>query len=313
MANPRRQRALRQLGGWLLAALLIPATVLVWGLLEPYAYEVERETATIPGLPPAWEGRQIAQIADLQVGLPFDNSTTIRWVADKLVELQPAAVLISGDFIVGVEGVGQLQPEVERLRVLLQPLLASGIPVYAVLGNHDYLQDEVESVAVPPVSDMVAAALKEVGVVVLRNEAVALGQAAGAQAGADALYLGGIDSLLAGRAKPDEVLAAIPDGAPRILLMHHPDLFPKLPPSSAPLAVAGHTHGGQIRVPGFPQWSWMALRQKGQVTADGWIDSGYGAPGNRLYVNRGMGFSSVPMRINCPPELTWFRLQRAQG
>jgi predicted MPP superfamily phosphohydrolase len=53
----------------------------------------------------------------------------------------------------------------------------------------------------------------------------------------------------------------------------------------------------------------MTLVRSGRVAADGWIPD-YGAPGNRLYVNRGIGFSRVPIRINCPPELTWITLRR---
>lgn len=91
-------------------------------------------------------------------------------------------------------------------------------------------------------------------------------------------------------------------------MMHNPDTFGRLPPSSAPLAVAGHTHGGQIRIPFTPEWSWITFKSEDEVHADGWIDD-YGAPGNRLYVNRGIGFSVVPIRINAPPEITMFTLR----
>jgi len=52
----------------------------------------------------------------------------------------------------------------------------------------------------------------------------------------------------------------------------------------------------------------MSLVKESPVAADGWIAPGFGAPDNRLYVNRGIGFSVVPMRINCRPELTWLTL-----
>lgn len=53
----------------------------------------------------------------------------------------------------------------------------------------------------------------------------------------------------------------------------------------------------------------MSLVKSHEVQADGWI-AGYGQAGNRLYVNRGVGFTYVPVRINCPPELTMFTLRR---
>ena len=89
--------------------------------------------------------------------------------------------------------------------------------------------------------------------------------------------------------------------------MHHPDTFASLPAGSAPLAIAGHTHGGQVRLPFLPRWSWMTLAKDEPVHVDGWIQD-YGAAGNRLYVNRGIGFSTIPIRINCPPEITIFTL-----
>ena len=88
-------------------------------------------------------------------------------------------------------------------------------------------------------------------------------------------------------------------------MMHNPNSFEAFPAGSAPLAVAGHTHGGQVRLPGTPEWSWLTFVKEDEVHADGWID-GYGSPHNRLYVNRGIGFSGVPLRINCMPEVSLF-------
>lgn len=305
---------------WLLGLLWLLVALAAWGLIEPRVWlDEEHEEVSLPGLPPSWEGQRIAVLADLQVGMWLANTDMVRRAVARIVAGRPAAVLLAGDFLyepvdeerrseareeLQPDDLRQVRQQLSTVTDLLRPLTAAGLPVYAVLGNHDYLQDEGESLAVPPIADEVAAALRAIGVVVLRNQVVAI------ERGPQPLYLGGIDSLLAGRAEPRQVLGAIPDGAPRILLMHNPDIYPMLPPASAPLAIAGHTHGGQIRVPGLPHWSWMALKQGGRVRADGWIVD-EGAPGNRLYVNRGIGFSSVPMRIKCPPELTWIRLRKA--
>lgn len=90
--------------------------------------------------------------------------------------------------------------------------------------------------------------------------------------------------------------------------MHEPDTFPVIPAGAAPLAFAGHTHGGQVRIPFTDDWSWMSLLVDKEIHGEGWID-GHGQPGNRLYVNRGIGFSNLPIRINCQPELTVFTLR----
>jgi hypothetical protein len=63
-----------------------------------------------------------------------------------------------------------------------------------------------------------------------------------------------------------------------------------------------------VRLPFLPNWSWRTLATNGPADAGGWIHE-YGEQGNHLYVNRGLGFSLAPVRINCPPELTIFTLR----
>ncbi|MEQ9484433.1 MAG: hypothetical protein RIG27_19410 [Coleofasciculus sp. F4-SAH-05] len=122
-----------------------------------------------------------------------------------------------------------------------------------------------------------------------------------------AVYLVGIGSHLANKDQPKDAIAQVPSTNPRIVMMHNPKSFPALPANTAPVAVAGHTHGGQIRLPFTPQWSWLALA-KNWEHVDGWSD-GYDVSGNNLYVNRGIGFSDLPIRLNCSPEVTLFTLQ----
>jgi predicted MPP superfamily phosphohydrolase len=152
----------------------------------------------------------------------------------------------------------------------------------------------------------VSATLADLDIRVLQNEAVPM-----TSANDNSLYLVGIGPLIPEEARPDAALAQMPVDAPRLVLMHNPDVFGRLPSGAAPLAIAGHTHGGQIRIPFLPRWSWMSLVRTDEVHADGWIHD-YGAPGNRLYVNRGIGFSKLPIRLNCPPELTIFTLRPAE-
>jgi hypothetical protein len=80
-----------------------------------------------------------------------------------------------------------------------------------------------------------------------------------------------------------------------VVFMHNPNSFSQIPAHAAPLAVAAHTHGGQIRIPFTPEWSWLAFFRSDEVHADGWIDAGFDQPGNRLY-DHGHG------------HLTWRRL-----
>jgi predicted MPP superfamily phosphohydrolase len=287
--SPFARRA-KRIGAW--AAGLL-ALLLVWGVaVEPYRIQERREAAVLPGLPVAWEGREVAVIADFQVGMWAANTGTVERIVRRLVRRRPAAVLIAGDFAYNADD--RVEEVTRRIAELVRPLPEAGIPTLAVLGNHDYSIDLESDPANPRVAEAVRSALRSVGVHVLENQAVALRSGGGAP-----LYVVGIGSEWAGRARPAEAVARVPAGAARIVFMHNPASFPRLPAGTAPLAVAAHTHGGQVSLPFTPH----------VVEADGWARRNRGEPGNRLYVNVGIGFSDVPVRINAPPEVTLFRLR----
>ncbi len=294
-------------------------------LVEPRLFEVKEENAAIPGLPNEWSGQRIALIADLQIGMWFGNEATARRIVDRIIQEKPALVLIAGDFVykptdederddLEREDTHAFRREVEGAVALVRPLVRAGLPVYAVLGNHDYGMNHPDSIKNERIAEAVRAALEGAGIRVLENAARPLPppneKGRKENSNSAKLYLAGIGSRYAGHDRPAAAVAQIPAGAPRIVFMHNPDSFAALPPRTAPLALAGHTHGGQIRVPFTETWSWMALQADEQVHVDGWID-GFGQPGNRLYVNRGIGFSTFPVRINCRPELTFFTLHRS--
>lgn len=286
---------------WWIIVVAIPVLLLFWGLLEPYFIDQEEEIATIPDLPNEWQGQKIAQISDFQLGMWGDNVPTMRRSVETLIEENPAVVLISGDFIYHAA----TDPENEIVRVIdiLTPLAEAGIPTYAVLGNHDYGMKSKSTQPKVELANRLEAALEEIGIPVLENEAVELELANGGES----LYLVGIGSHWANRDDINQALGQVPDDSPRFVMMHNPESFTAFPPETAPMAVAGHTHGGQIRLPYSPEWSWLALVKPDEVHADGWIDN-YGEAGNDLYVNRGIGFSSIPIRLNCMPEITMFTL-----
>ncbi len=291
--------------------------LVIWGVvIEPRLVDFKAETVVIPNLPTSWENRRVALISDLQIGMWFGNEGTIKKIVNRIVEERPAAVFIAGDFVykptdeddpddVEFEDVKDFMGEVNKSVALLRPLIKAGIPTYAVLGNHDYGMNHPDSVKNENLANAVRRTLSQAGVRVLENEAVPL---ALSDENYPTLYLVGIGSLYAGNAKTEIALSQIPENGARIILMHNPDSFAEFPANAAPLTLAGHTHGGQIRIPFTENWSWMSLVSEEKIKADGWIDN-FGQKGNHLYVNRGIGFSSFPVRINCRPELTIFTLR----
>ena len=279
---------------------------LAWGLLEPYVIDETTPVAALPGLPENWEGQHVAVIADLQVGMWWDNTWTVRRMVSRLVKTPPAAVLIAGDFIYHPDAQGDGSAEIAEAVNLLRPLTKAGIPTYAVLGNHDYAVPTEAAKKDGAVAEALRKALEAAGIRVLQNEAVPLTNSGGSSS-ADPLYLVGIGSHVADEDRVQVALKGLPQNAARLALMHHPESFKAFPAGAAPVAVSGHTHGGQFRIPFTPSRTWMTFAREDEVHADGWIE-GYGSPGNRLYVNRGVGFSVVPLRLNCPPELTLLTL-----
>ena len=294
-----------------LGALAAGGLAAAWGVaIEPRLIDRREEIGEIPGLPAAWEGRRLALLADLQVGIWLANADTVRRAIRRVIEAKPALALIAGDFVYHAarDPAGAICGAVELVRPL-----AARVPTYAVLGNHDYATDSADSKAEQcRVADALRRALEAAGLRVLDNEAVPLLSPDGVGiAQQTSLYLVGIGAHLPGEDRPLAALRKVPAEAPRLVFMHNPASFADLPPASAPLALAGHTHGGQIRVPFKPDWTLGRFIVPWPEYLDGWIGD-FGQPGNRLYVNRGIGFSHLPVRFGCPPELTFFSLRSAR-
>ncbi len=305
---------------FLLVAVFL-TLLLLWGVFgAPYQVDYQEERGKIPNLPSAWKNQQIAMIADFQVGMWLSNKEAIEEIAEQLAQRKPQAILIAGDFIyhpIGDESREEMREEFEdeeledvlnelrQVLSLLSPLINLDIPIYAVLGNHDYAMEKTDDNKLAWIADQVQTTLEDAGIIVLVNESVAL-ESPGELEG-DPLYLVGVGSHYANNDDPQRALSQLPDDAARIVLMHNPDSFASFPAGTAPLALAGHTHGGQIRLPWASDWSWMAMLDNNEVHTDGWIE-GYGNRDNKLYVNRGIGFSMIPVRLNAAPEVTLFTL-----
>lgn len=291
---------LKRLGGAVLALLLL---LLLWGVaIEPrFLLDTQEYTAEVTNLPVTWESQRIALLADFQVGMWWDNTGMAADAIERTIEARPALVLIAGDFV--------YKPDSAKVREavdLVRPLVQADLPTYAVLGNHDYSMMKASSEKKAGMAQYLASELEAAGIEVLENEAMPVERGA-----ADPLYVVGVGSAWAENAHPRDALTRVPEDASRVIFMHNPISFRDLPAHAAPLTLTAHTHGGQIRLPFTRSWSWLDIACDREVIADGWAADSIGAAGNRAYVNRGLGFSLVPVRIFCRPELTLFTLQRS--
>ena len=274
--------------------------LLVYGVLvEPrLILDEERLEVPLPRLSAEADGTRIAMISDPQVGMWWANEAMVQRAVEELVAAEPDIALLGGDYVYSSSP--SIAQQVDEVLDLLAPLIDSGIPTYAVLGNHDYAVGAAEELT---------AAFEEAGIPMLRNEAAVV---PGTGEGADALHVVGVGPERPGEADVDAALAGVPEQAPRVVLTHNPTIFPEFPARSAPLVLAGHTHCGQVALPGKPRWSYLALTAEEKIVAEGWAPDAFGAEGNRMFVSCGLGFSTLPMRINAPPELVLAEL-RAEG
>jgi hypothetical protein len=265
----------RSLLAWLAAGAASLVTGV--GLAGAYSFRVERRSATIARLRAPL---RVALLADLHYG-PFIGSRSVaRWV-DAALELEPDLIALDGD-LVDYRAGADIDGLVSELARLSAPL-----GVYAVWGNHDHARYR----------DLTpfAARLQSVGIEVLVNRGVTV---------RPDVYLAGIDDLRRGRPDLAAAIAGRGDGA-CLLLSHNPDVLPEVP-ETVDLTLCGHTHGGQVCLPGFG--ALVTSSHYGRRFAQGWVHG----PA-RGYVTRGLGVSMVPLRLDCPAELTLLDLRPPAG
>jgi hypothetical protein len=254
--------------------------------LEPASLTVAEQELSLE-----WPGERslrVAVLADLHVGSPFNGIAKLRRVVDRANAAEPDVICILGDLVIqGVLG-GRFVPP-EEIAVELARLRAPA-GVVAVLGNHDGWFDH----------DRVKQAVEASGVRVVEDTAVRLNTPAGV------LWVAGISDLWTGLHDLSAALAAIADeNAPVLLLTHNPDVFP-LVPRRVTLTLAGHTHGGQVRLP-FAG-ALIVPSRFGQRFAAGHIVEG----GRHLFVATGVGTSILPVRFRVPPAVTVLTLGHAK-
>lgn len=234
---------------------------------------------------------RVAVVGDFHVG-PHKQHRFIERVAAKVNALKPDIVLLVGDFLF------DHLADPEHLRPLRS--LRAPLGVFAVVGNHDSGHDHLPGLGVtrhPDRSADIVAVLEPLGIRFLRNASATL------QYREHRFALAGIDDLWMDSCDVRKALAGVPAGAPTILLSHQPDII--LDPAShrASLIVAGHTHGGQVRLPWYGSLSRIPQRLSKK------FDRGIIAVGDgtTLAITHGIGETFLPLRFCARPEILLLR------
>ena len=252
--------------------------------LEPASITVSEERIRLK-----WNTHRslrVAILTDLHVGSPFNGIAKLRDIVERTNAAQPDFVCILGDLVIqGVVGGDFVGPE--DIAAELQRIRPPS-RVVAVLGNHDAWLDH----------GRVMRALERNGIRVIEETAARFETPAGP------LWIAGISDLWTGQHDITRALSSVEDdGVPVILLTHNPDVFPLVPERVA-LTLAGHTHGGQVRLPflGRP----VVPSRFGQRFAAGHIIES----GRHMFVATGVGTSILPVRFRVPPVVTILTLTR---
>jgi predicted MPP superfamily phosphohydrolase len=284
-----RRRVLTGAAG--LFGLSAAATGVYAGVIEPNGLVVTRYAPAPPGWP---RGRRlsITVIADLHAGGPDMRLEHVRRVVDRASELQSDIVLMLGDFIASYRFAIEHIPDPVWAAELAR--LKAPLGSWAILGNHDWWHD----------LKGVRGALAGVNIPILENDAVLLGPEG------RKFWVAGIGDQIAiplGHGKfrgVDDLplmMSRITTDDPVLLMVHEPDIFPRVPERVA-LTLAGHTHGGQIRLPFV--WPYFVPSRYGARYAYGHVVE----DDRHLIVSGGLGTSIIPARLGVPPEIVHIQL-----
>ena len=243
---------------------------------EPYHVEITRQDVAFRGLPESLRGAIFAQISDIHGGFAGLESVYEEALA-QVNASEPDFIFFTGDYI----DKRTATPDYPVAEYLQRFRARQG--VFGCLGNHDHRRGKI----------ITAKILERAGVQLLNNESIRLDSG---------LWLAGVDDLYEGQPDIARTFADLPPHQTSIVLSHNPRLIEKANGRDV-LILSGHTHGAQFRLK-FPTPLMICYLHLRCWQVEGWYRRG----ATRLYVNRGLGVTGKPYRIDCPAEIGIFRM-----
>jgi uncharacterized protein len=272
----------------LAAAAGVAALAIDSALIEPNRPVIVRREIALRRWPGRLEGFTIAVLSDFHYDAHF-SVHPLRSSIAMVNSLRAELIVLAGDFV-SVPLVGNAAAAASAAEPCAQLLQQMKAPhgLWAVMGNHDCTTDP----------DRVTSALVTHGIQVLSNQSVPIERDGGR------FWLGGVDDVLCGGADLPATLHDVPADESSVLLAHEPDYADYVARFPVDLQISGHSHGGQVRAPLVGPVFLPAMAKK-------YVWGLYKIGGLTLYTNPGLGTVAVPVRWNCPPEITLLTLRRA--
>lgn len=257
-------------------------------LLEPNRPRIVRQDFSLPRWPERLNGFTVALLSDFHFD-PYFSAHPLHAAIAMVNGLRPDLIVLTGDFVsmplVGDERKAAFAAA-PCARLLRQMTAPHGL--WAVMGNHDDGTDR----------NHVTRALQAENIQVLANQSEAI-ERDGAR-----IWLAGVNDVLSKTADLTKTLRRVPLGEAVILLAHEPDFADEVSRFPIDLQLSGHSHGGQIRIPLLPPLYLPVMAKK-------YVLGKYQVGPLALYTNAGLGTVAVPVRLNCPPEITLLTLRRS--
>ena len=257
-------------------------------LLAPNRPRIVRQEVFLPRWPERLNGLTVAVLSDFHYD-PYFSIHPLHAAIAMVNRLHPDLIALTGDFVsvplVGDERKAAFAAE-PCARLLRQMTAPRGL--WAVMGNHDDATDP----------EHVTHALQAENIRVLANQSEPIEQD-------DArFWLAGVNDVISGTADLSKTMHGVPAGEPVILLAHEPDFADEASQYPIDLQLSGHSHGGQIRIPFLPPLYLPELAKK-------YVWGTYHVGPLTLHTSAGLGTIGIPMRLNCPPEVTVLTLRRS--
>lgn len=247
--------------------------------VHPFRTQLTQLIMPLPRRHAHLDGLTIAFVSDTHIG-PHFRTGDLQATIDTLRKVRPDILVLGGDYV--SESPRFIDPSVGALEDMAA---TAKLGAWAIYGNHD----------VANTRERIEEAFAKAGIPLLANESVEIRTDQGS------IWLTGIDDAVLGKPDLNAAFRGVPADGATIALWHEPDRAEQVVPYDPIFMLAGHTHGGQVRIPGLGP---LAPPKLGKH----YVSGRYDIDRMPLYVSSGVGMYRPPVRFNCPPEVVLITL-----